>query len=327
MSSQLRMPIIQRILAVFFLSAAAASLAIGRQDNPAASEKASVWWVDAETGKTLFTDLDIVRFDWERQLFELTRSRAIDLMSTPSGIERDLIVRDSEGEIYRGCYGSPSSASFWKPCSPFLITGLWPGAPRPPLYQIIESSRGEFYSGWTKLRFNQRLKERLQATGALRSIGADGQVAPIEAAFYGSYSEALKRRAAAILFPETVRLGRDIRLVLVLTEARMPGDHTSPPAPDKVEARVKLRSENGKSERLKTFAIPVENLSKGFTGTLPLAVWPWSESGPSVDSEFTPGPAELDISLVATFKASGGVRQTGEWKMLAIPLQILPGEQ
>jgi hypothetical protein len=40
-----------------------------------------VEWVDQTSGRVLFTLADIVRFDWDRQVFELKHERAMDLMA------------------------------------------------------------------------------------------------------------------------------------------------------------------------------------------------------------------------------------------------------
>jgi hypothetical protein len=334
------------MLAAILLSAAmlvSARLRPATAATPAASEpaadSAAVKWVDVETGKGLFTTRDIVRFDWDRQLFELTRERAMDLMSLAPALQRDFIVRDAEGDIYRGCF--MSSASSFSYDGPTIMTDVLRGMPglAPPLYQITEGY-GEHRSG-AKRRLNPRLRERLQAAGALRNIDKDEKTEPIRTIFEGWHGQALGRRAATMLFPETVRIGRDIRLVLRFAEtrssaARSPAererearsgsrrDFGLSPEPDQVEARITLRSGDGKSKRTKTFAVPVANLAKGFLTALPVAMWPWSESGRSLDRQFKPGPAELAVSIVATKKTEKGIEQVGVWEIPVTQVQILP---
>lgn len=303
-----------------------------------AADRAAVEWVDAKTGKVLFSSRDIVRFDWDRQVFELTRERAMDLMSLPPTLRRDFVVRDREGDIYRGCFMSAlSSFSYDGPTISsdfFEVEGI-----RPPLYHIGGGYPGEHDQGG-KRRFDPRLKQHLDVGGLLRSIREGEKVEPVETVFCGWHGEALGRRAAIRFFPETIRLGRDIRLVLRFHETKAaigsPAERerdarrgiTRDPAisqePDRVEARITLRSNDGKSERTTKIAVPVENLIEGFSSAFKLAVWPWSESGRSVDERFKPGPAELIVSIVAVRKTDKGIEQVGVWDIPTRQVQILP---
>lgn len=309
---------------------------------PAASEpaadRATVEWVDAKTGKVLFSSRDIVRFDWDRQVFELTRERAMDLISLPPTLQRDFVVRDRGGDIYRGCFMSATSSfSYDGPTISsdfFEVEGI-----RPPLYHIGGGYPGEHNRGG-KRRFDPRLKQHLDVGGLLRSIKEGEKVEPVETVFCGWHGEALGRLAAIMFFPETIRLGRDIRLVLRFHKTRAaigsPAERerdarrgiTRDPAillePNRLEARITLRSSDGKSERTTKIAVPVENLIDGFSSALPLAVWPWSESGQTIDERFKPGPADLIISIVATRKTDKGVEQVGVWDIPPLQVRILP---
>jgi hypothetical protein len=288
------------------------------------AENNTVQWVEEETGKVLFTSQDMRRFDWDQQVFELDRERAMDLLSLPSVHQCRFIVRDAKGEIYRGYY--QSSASSFVSEDPSIIIDMIPlMSPKPPLYKIeeriLEQSSGA-------RRFNPRLKQRLEAAGLIRSIKIE-DVKPIEARFFGweknllarsSSTEFGDRKAAVILFPETVHIGRDIRFTLRFNGRGV--DDTLYPMPDKVKATITLRANN---LRTKTFDIPVEILAKGFSEALPLRMWPWSESGRSIDSVFQPGPATMDISIASTKQNStGDVSNIGKWLILVDDLQILP---
>ncbi len=304
-----------------------------------AADRAAVEWVDVKTGKVLFSGRDIVCFDWDRQVFELTRERAMDLMSLPPMLQRDFVVRDREGEIYRGCFMSAlSSSSYDGPTIGsdfFEVEGI-----RPPLYHIAGGYPGEHGPG-AKLRFDPRLRQHLDTAGLLRSIKEGEKVEPVETVFCGWHGEALGRRAAIMFFPETIRMGLDIRLVLRFHKTKAatgsPAERerdarrgiTRDPAisqePDRVEAHITLRSNDGKSERTRKITVPVENLIEGYSSAFPLVVWPWSESGRSVDDLFKPGPAELTVSIVATRKTDKGIEQIGIWDIPTRQVQILPG--
>ncbi len=345
MSGRPRRSVFVRMLTAIVLSAASIAAAGQRPTTAPASatsrpaaEKAAVKWVDVDSDKVFFTSQDIVRFDWDQQVFELTRERAMDLMSLAPKLQRDFVVRDREGEIYRGCFMSMASSFSYD--GPTIRADFFEGT-RPPLYHIAGGYPGEHGPG-AKRRFDVRLKQQLQTVGVLGGIKESEKVEPIETIFCGWHGEALGRRAAVMFFPETVRLGREIRLVLRFGKT-MSGIRSSAererearsgqsgsalsPEPDRVEARITLKSEDGKSERTKAFVVPVENLAEGFASALPLAVWPWSEAGRSVDGRFKPGPAELTVSIVATKKTNNAVEQIGVWDIPPRQVKILPGSQ
>ena len=64
-----------------------------------------------------------------------------------------------------------------------------------------------------------------------------------------------------------------------------------------------------------------EDLSSAFR------VWPWSESGRSVDDLFKPGPAELTLSILATRKTDKGIEQVGVWDIPPRQVKILPSSK
>lgn len=312
-----------------------AATATRAQSRPSA-EDAVVEWVDAKTGKVLFTSRDIVRFDWDRQLFELKREQAMDLLSLPPALRRDFVVRDAEGDIYRGCFMSGLSSSSYD--GPTIKADLFVDT-SPPLYHIAGGYPGKQGPG-ARVRFNPRLKNRLEAAGLLARINKD-DVAPIEAVFSGWHGDALGCRASIAFFPETVRLGRDIRFVLRFAANR---SSTSPPAereargrqglrnnlafspePDQVEARVTLKSGDSDARRTRTVPISMENLAEDSAS--PFTLWPWSETGRSVDARFKPGPAELTVFIVATRKTDKGFEQVGVWEFPPRQVKILPGSQ
>ena len=310
-----------------------AATTTGAASGPA-DEGDAVRWVDAKTGKVLFSSRDIVRFDWDRQVFELTRERATDLMSLPPTLQRDFVVRDREGEIYRGCFMSIGSSSSYD--GPTIGADFFEGT-RPPLYHIAGGYPGEHGPG-SERRFDRRLKNGLESAGVLHSINKDEKTKPIEVVFCGWHGEALGCRVAVTLFPETVRVGRDIRMVLRFAKTRpsagspaererrarrrIQGDSTFSPEPDQVEARVMLKSDDSGLRRTRTVQVSMEDLAEDLSSSL--RVWPWSQSGRSVDERSKPGQAELTVSIVATRKTDKGVEQVGVWDIPPRQVQILP---
>jgi hypothetical protein len=332
------------IVGAILLSVASATAAEGQPATTPAdaaskpsAERAAVEWVDVASGKAFFTSMDIVRFDWDRQVFELTRERAMDLMSLPPVLQRDFVVRDAEGDIYRGCFMSMGSSFSYD--GPTIGADFFEGA-RPPLYHIAGGYPGEHGPG-AKRRFDPRLKKGLESAGLLRSIKQDEKVDPIEAVFCGWHGEALGCRVAITLFPETVRVGRDIRMVLRFTElpisARSPADRERKarrgtrantvlsPEPDQVEARVTLEPDSADFRLARTAMVSMENLAEDSTS--PLRVWPWSESGRSMDARLKAGPTKLTISIVAARKTEEGIEQVGAWDIPPRQVQVLPRSQ
>jgi hypothetical protein len=142
-------------------------------------EKATFQWVDSETGKVLFTSMDIKRFDWDQQIFELDREKASYLMSLPQSCNRRFIIRDTKGIIYNGgtFQSGLSSCSLWN--EPTIIYQIYSNANHGwlPLYKIeelayIPSSYGKVLIGPEKFlsQVGPRLKALLETAGVLRSI-------------------------------------------------------------------------------------------------------------------------------------------------------------
>ena len=128
-------------------------------------------WMDAQTGQTLFTDEDIICFDWDKQVFHLKRDATIDFMTwmVPHKFQyRKLIVKDNIGIIYEGQWVSgASSMSFLGPVyswsNPFFtINNGYP-------------NRNTGISSKDDLRFNDRIKNFLGKTGKLSTIDLDRQ--------------------------------------------------------------------------------------------------------------------------------------------------------
>ncbi len=90
--------------------------AVNEAQAPADTQAVELSWVDEVTGETLFTVEDIVRFDWERQVFELERSRAMDLTARfrTYGQCRGFRVQDAQGIIYRGSFFSAASSMAYR---------------------------------------------------------------------------------------------------------------------------------------------------------------------------------------------------------------------
>ena len=126
--------------------------------------------------------MDIKRFDWDQQIFELDRERVSYLMSLPQSCDRRFIIRDKNGVIYFGgtFQSGLSSCSLWN--EPTMIVQIYSNANHGwlPLYKIeeleeIPSGYGKHLIGPEKFlsKVGPRLKALLEMAGVLGSINKD----------------------------------------------------------------------------------------------------------------------------------------------------------
>ncbi|MFW6108692.1 MAG: hypothetical protein ACOC8D_02650, partial [bacterium] len=126
-------------------------------------------WADSRTGEVWFSVGDIVRFDWEKQLFELSRRRAMGVMVNELRLRRKFTLRDGQGVIYRGAFTSPASSFGF--AEPAIVLGPLGDGPRPPLFRIDAGYPGKI--GGRDDRFAPRLKAALERAGVLAAIDPD----------------------------------------------------------------------------------------------------------------------------------------------------------
>jgi len=132
-------------------------------------------WVDEKTGEVLFTVADIVRFDWERQLFELEHTCSMNLsawLHTHMRQFRGFVVQDAEGIIYHGRFYSPLSSVGYG--GPAIYSEI--GKPARRFFQI--------HAGYPvgskddQTRFAPRLLAALQKANVLGEITDEDEMAP-----------------------------------------------------------------------------------------------------------------------------------------------------
>lgn len=274
-----------------------------------------VSWVDVETGGLIFSSRDIVRFDWDRQRFELTRDRAIDLLSMPPQLKREFIVRDRSGdEIYRGCFMSPISSMGYD--GPTICIDSMSGI-KPPLYQIDGGYPGDMGRG--QVRFDPRLRQALQEAGVLDRIEDREGIDPVQTQFSGWSDGRQGVKIAVMLFPETFRVGSDARFVLRITGAR----HLKLEA-DEWEATVKLASDGGRMEAVDCLVIPPDVVDQR-----PWGAWVYrgrlsAVSDAKAKLMAAAGPAELNVIVVARKRTDGEPRTVGSWSISPQKIEIQP---
>jgi hypothetical protein len=197
-------PTVARTVLIVLLLLAAAAIAVCGEPE--------VRWVDSVTGRVLFTSEDIVRFDWDRQVFELKRQRAMDLLTLDFGQCRSFEVKDKAGVIYRGMlFSSFSSQEYDGPT--IRMDGVY-GETKPPLYAVD----GGYPLGGGKHdadRFAPRLHTALLKARKLGRTESHATPEPIKIVVFHEWAglaSGLKMWTTA--FPETFRLGTRGRIHL-----------------------------------------------------------------------------------------------------------------
>ena len=274
-------------------------------------------WIEPNSHRTLFTADDIVRFDWEKQLFELKRDAAIDLMMLPPALEHEFIVVADGSEICRGqLVSSFSSKTYQGPTIALDTTSI---APQPPIYQ---HSFG-YPRDQGKARQGTKLRSALELAGVLGPLDLRQPPPPIESRFIEWCPPAHGLKIAATLFPETFRAGRDARLVL-----RIHKNEQFDLRADRLQLVVSL-TRGAKGESVSHVAeVPVLLLDE------PMAVFPWRGellsrncSTGNVDSDTSAGSATLRIELRAFEERSAARHARKIWTLPSVRISILPFAQ
>jgi hypothetical protein len=173
-------------------------------------------WVNSETSQKLFDIDDIVRFDWDKQTFELTRRSAMDFMAELNslGVQgRKFILKDDMTVIYEGTLVSPTSSfAFF---GPIIRTPILTDDIKPPLFKIDGGYPEDFEKN--ELRFSESLKKALQHADVLSEIDVNNPPPPIEKITHGWFGEKDGLRVLIEVFPETFGLHRSARIHIHLT--------------------------------------------------------------------------------------------------------------
>ena len=262
---------------------------------------------------------DIVRFDWEKQLFELRRRRAMDVMVNEMRLVRKFTLRDGQGVIYRGAFTSPmSSMGFAEPA--ILVSPLGDG-PQPPLFRIDAGYPGKI--GDRDDRFAPRLKAALERAGVLGTIDPKAPPPPIERIRSEWSEEAGGLRARVELFPETFRLGEPARLHLVVFGRQPDGAEA-----DTLGVAVTLTANGGRYGNAAHWALPLASILADRTHAIEYR--PWGPARGHLDSQAKAGPAELQVRLSTRKRLGrdgGALRYSAALDTIELPpvqLTILP---
>lgn len=180
-------------------------------------------WIDAENGQIIFTNQEIVRYDWEKQIIELTPECATMLMALPVVQRREFAVKDAEGVIYRGRFyrSATTDGEGYDGTTILIDQGPLKKLPASPFFTI----QGGYPNGGgthDKDRFAPRIHDALAKIGTLTTI-ADTEL-PVRRLWSGHTwvggEQVLK--ASAVLFPDTFRVGKTAYLHMLLYKGQHP---------------------------------------------------------------------------------------------------------
>lgn len=275
---------------------------------------------ELKSGQKMFDIDDIVRFDWDKQILELTRQSAMDFMAEFSLVGvygRKFVLKDGLTVIYEGTLVTPlSSVAF---AGPVIRSPLPDDEIKPPLFKIDGGYPRDFAKGDS--RFSECLKELLQQAGVLADIDVNNPLPPIESITHGWFGEKDGLRALIEVFPETFRLRRQVRMHIHLTGSKnFDENHV-------FDVNATLISKDDKSRFSTKKVFPFQ--STGWKNIYVLEMNPW-ENVEHLRGKMKPGPAELSVE-VSTRKILDGKTKTysepiDHVKTDAINVWIEPGQ-
>lgn len=244
-------------------------------------------WVDEQTGQKLFDVGDIVRFDWDKQIFELRRSVAMNFMAELGSVGvygRKFVLKYGHSVIYRGTLVTPaSSIAFMEP----VIRGTIPDDNvEPPLFEIGGGYPRDFEKGDT--RFSERLKKALEQANLLGEIDINNPPPPIETITHGWFGEKGGLRILIEVFQETLRLHRSARVHIHLTGGKDLDENYV------FDVNATLTSQDGKPGFTMKKAFPFHR--SGWKTVYVLEMNPWTDTEDS-SSAVKPGRAKLIIEV------------------------------
>lgn len=278
--------------------------------------------IDGPTEKVLFTLDDIVRFDWDRQVFQLTREKAMDLLALQV-LTREFRLAKEKQIIYTGAFYSPISSNL--PKGPMIVLGSMAEAGaqiRPPLFEIqagAEVSRGKPDS-----RFSPALRNVLAAAGKLGAI--DPAAVPPIAHPGTSWQGDRELKVRAVVFPETFRIGQPARVHMFFNPADITFDT------DGIELQARITAADGTfSKAVYRYKVPLHEIRKEGCVIFRLPGW-WEANRAGAITRATPGPAQVRINAVAI---KDEIRANGEYhprpirrvELPAVAVEILPEKE
>lgn len=265
-------------------------------------------WVDDKTGRILFEVDDIVRFDWEKQIFELSRRRAMDLIAHSIGLSHPFTVKDDKGIIYHGTFMSELSSMSYD--GPTIIID----SQIPPLFKIDISYPGHELE--KDKRFSGRLKTSLVRAGVLGKIDSDIPLTPIQRKTSGWHGKKDHLRLWIEYFPETFRIGQKARIHLHVIPGKPSKNHA-----DKIEfTRILQQNEN---EFFCNTVCSYDLKKDNWKGVYIWESAPWGPVYGAIQTYAKSGPAKMNIQA-RTFVKENGSKIIEKIEIPLMSITILP---
>lgn len=251
------------------------------------SQESTIKWIDEESGEELFDIGDIVRFDWNKQVFELTRRSAMDFMAELGSLGvygRKFILKDGMTVIYDGTLVNPISSFAF--VGPVIRSTLPDDNVKPPLFKIgggypRDSAKGDS-------RFSGRLNKVLNQAGLLGEIDLKNPPALIKKDSHGWYGIKGGLRVWVDVFPETFRLRRTARAHIHITGIKYPDKNHV------VDVNATLISKDGKGTFSTKKVFPFHD--SGWKNIYVLEMNPWEDTEGS-SGRVKPEGAKLSIEV------------------------------
>lgn len=269
---------------ILFIIIFAFQSAIGHAEEKLVNEnRLDLKWVDKNTNEIYFTIDDIVRFDWEKQIFELTRDKAIDLMAKPHRLYTAFLVKNNDTILYEGGFMSLLSCSGSN--KPVISDGLIEKI-FPPIYKISAAYPTDKYAENEKERFNPTMYKILKEKNKLETIDKNSFSPKIDYQFLGWYGEQFKFKILLMVFNETFRIKK--KAVIHLRCAPAIKDEG---LPDKLELSISIVANNGKFSLIKNYIVSRDYLDFAKTYIIKDDFWGSNEN--SQDKYAKPGKAYI----------------------------------
>jgi len=280
-------------------------------------------WVSDKTGETLWTVDDIVRFDWDQQVFELKRDKAMEFMTTYSTIGQcaGFRVEDAAGVIYHGSFFSSLSSMGYD--GPTILVDRFPDfALLPPLYRIDGAypRRAKPRDGKSRAaeRFAPRLHAALENAGVLAKIDRSS-VKPIETKRFLGDPAYIERdlSLSAELFADTLCIDGKARVQL---RVNLGDKWTGDTEAIRVEM-ILVPGRNGIIRAQELVRIPIKQLHKGGNS---FTCFFDQLTDESIPDDPTAGPARAALLVFAEKKVGGQWVTRSTHPMYGKEVTILP---
>jgi hypothetical protein len=266
-------------------------------DKPLPNADPGLRWIDGKSERTLFTAKDITRFDWQRQVFELTRERAMDLeavLPPHMGQWREFEVWDGGKLLYRGRFINPESSIGY--AGPTIVYQNQKFVP--PLlavqsgYPTGTNEDQPHLTGETKAAFER--------AGVLAKIPEDEKPQPISRLSTEWVGQRDLVKVRVEVFPETFRLGEFARAHVFFAS-----DVNKTLPFEVINIYTTVVGGDGKFFCHTDHAFPTPKDWSDFwqQGVKVLRWKPWGPVYGAEQAEATPGSAEVKVKVVLRDRA------------------------